>query len=196
MYQSEKDHPAYKIFHWLFDVVIPSAFTRSEEEIERYGMTSTGNRAYDAELAGERTKVMLTIAELATKASQGCPIQLVNPDNAAVIADLIAEYMRVWATEVEQQFGHLDPEYVRTLDEYKVREKDVLILEEFAALVQPVKDSLPKAFKPNSLIDRIRQLSWRTTTQTTTAPLVGLDAPTALSSSLSGGPVRGTAKWR
>ena len=197
-YKSEKDTPAYKLFHWLFEVYIPAAYTRSEEELALYGHTSTGNKRYDAELANEKTKVMLPVSDMAMKAQMGCPMQLANPKNAAVIRDLIHEYMQVWADDLEYQYGHLDPERVRELDAYKAREKDILIFEEFAKVVAPVADALPVAYQPNSLLARIRQLGQKRPEgqPSTQPPRVDLNAPTPLGNSLTGGPVRGTAKWR
>lgn len=199
-YASEKEHPAYKIFHWLFEVLVPQAYTFSESELALYGHTSSGNKHYDAQLAGEKTRVMWSISRMAVAASNGCPMILVKPTDAPKIHQLIMEYMEVWQHDLEVKFGWMSLEEIRNNEEYRELESDILTLEAFAEIIHPVAASnVPKGLQANSLLARLRAIGVSVqpgSTNTVERPVVSVDAPTAFNNSLSGKPARGTARWQ
>lgn len=198
-YKSEKEHPAWKIFHWLFEIYVPAAFTHNPDAISAFGMQSSGNTNYDTLLAGEKTKVMWPISKMAQQAENGCPICLIDPSNAETIHSVIMEYLEVWSSDIEDEFGHLSLEEIRASEKYQKREKDVQVLEAFAEFVYPVaKSNVPKALQPNSLLARLRGLSvFKQPDQApTTRNVVSATAPTTATTSIVGGQRRGTARWQ
>lgn len=197
-YVSEKEHPAYKIFHWLFEVFVPQAYTFSEAELSLYGHTSSGNKHYDSQLANERMRVMWPISKMATAANNGCPMCLAKPTDAPKIHQLIMEYMEVWQRDLETKFGWMSLEDIRNNAEYKELEADILILESFAEIVHPVAASnVPKGLQANSLLARLRSIGVSVHGgPAVQRPVVSVDAPTAFNESLSSKPARGTARWQ
>lgn len=200
VYKSERDHPAFKIFNWLFEIFVPQAFTIDLAVADQFGTPTTGDRAYDGELARENTRVMWPISKMAMKANDGCPIVLAKPADATKIHGLIMEYLEVWAEDMELELNYLTPEEVKGNPKYIQREKDMELLEAFAEIVHPVaKSQIPVAMRANSLGARLRALGSRITDnrdKTTHSPTVAVDAPTALSANVSGGSSRGAKRWR
>jgi len=199
-YASEQEHPAYKIFNWLFEIWVPQAFTIELDEAIRFGTPTTGDKAYDAELAKELTRVMWPISKMATKVNDGANITLSKPADALKIHGIIIEYLQCWADELEGELSYLSPEQVRGNPIYVEREKDMQILQGFADLVHPVaKSQMPAQLQPSSLGGRLRALGGLINDNYSAAqqpPVASAQAPTALSEGAKTRTGRGAARWR
>lgn len=199
VYANEKDHPAYKIFNWLFQIFVPQAFTVDLEQASRFGTPTTGDRQYDAELANEFTRVMWPISTMAVKSNDGCVIRLAKLEDAQKIHALVMEYLECWADEIELELNYLTKDEVAGNERFQKREADMLILEQFADVIYPVaRSNMPKALRSNSLGDRLRALGSRINVNrdlATQEPVAAIDAPTALSINANGRSSRGAKRW-
>lgn len=199
-YATEQEHPAYKIFHWLFEIWVPQAFTVELDDAIRFGTPTTGDKAYDAELAKELTRVMWSISKMAMKVNDGAPITLATPSDAMKIHGIIVEYLQCWADELEHELAYLTPEQVRGNPIYVEREKDMAVLQGFADLVYPVaKSQMPAQLQPSSLAGRLKALGGRINDNYGAAqqpPVASAEAPTALSEGAKMRTGRGAARWR
>lgn len=93
-YKSEKDTPAYRLFHSFFDVSIPAAFVRTESDQAMFGYLSTGDAVHDNQNAHGHVKVMRTIPTLAELLDLEVEINVVRPEKQIPIMEaLIREHI-------------------------------------------------------------------------------------------------------
>ena len=95
-----KDNPkhtaAYKIFHYNFEVTIPSMYLYSERYLDVFGMETSGDTSIDEGYATAPTRAYLTIAAMATYHNEGADIGLINPEDSLRIYNYVNEHLTEW----------------------------------------------------------------------------------------------------
>lgn len=188
---NEKKTPAYKVFHWQFQVILPAAYAIPEQDIMTFGTLTTGNKKMDADYANEAVTTYRTIAELTKLYSEGCRITLVNPrEDSPKIYDLVQLLLRDWADDFNKGFSV----HRKTEEETKRMQsviKDIELLEAFAEMMYPAaKRVMPAITKSSSLAAKLSQLSSFKLTlsrqgSTETAPAVDKAAPSPFNDNLT-----------
>lgn len=162
MYETEKDHPGYRVFHEVYDVLIPKLYARSQKEMEVFGTYTTGDRSYDQELEFENVRTVRTIFQLAELQQLGARIELVRATDSIAMYNLIMEYARVWTSSVEKIGLVSDLEKFMQTEDYIKQAADMELLTEFASILKPHAElRLPAALNANSAMGKFKLLQQR-----------------------------------
>lgn len=124
----DPESPVFRIFHQLFNVIMPVMQVRSIEDIQQRGMVASGDARYDAAMKAERGFYWQTIAQLVEFHRKAVAIRLVKPTDAAVIYELVQAHLEDWAQAMKHSFN------IRT-DQVMI--DDLLAMEAFAQAVYP-----------------------------------------------------------
>lgn len=195
-FKSEHDHPGWRVFHNVFDVILPKIFVRSVEDIQQFGAYTTGDNSYDRDLEYEDVRTVRTIAQLAQLAELGATITLVKPTDSVLIYNLIIEYARIWSREVETLGLVRDLDTYMETEEFISIEQDMSKLIAFADIIKPhATRNLPNALLPNSAMGRFKLLKSRLGNAPEAAKIDAAvlkpDAPTLLTNSGAARRIRG-----
>ena len=87
---------AFKIFHYIYICLMPAMYLHSDDELENYGVVTTGDRDHDRAMANELTTVQLTISRIAELTDEGVPITLTRPEDSATIYKILQEHLDDW----------------------------------------------------------------------------------------------------
>lgn len=110
-YDTEYETPAYKIFHELIDCRVPAKALVTEEQLTRFGRTTTGDREMDEYLFNRPTNVMLPLVKIMAIALEGYSVSFLNQDDYKRAHDWIAEHLFIWRTWAQQRnFTKMPPE--------------------------------------------------------------------------------------
>lgn len=88
--------PAFKIFHFWWYIIVPQSAMYNVNDYEYFGIPTTGQRDWDLALANEKHQRAVTIAEMAQLVTDGVPLTLNDPNDAAKIYKLIGEHLTDW----------------------------------------------------------------------------------------------------
>lgn len=91
-----KQSPAFKLFHWYFQCLVPANVTYDVNDFEYYGIATTGDPDWDACLSTARTDRSYTAADMAAVISAGAPLSLSDPRDATAIYMMIFEHLCDW----------------------------------------------------------------------------------------------------
>ncbi len=89
------------IFERKYEVKIKKIDNMSVEEIELYGMYSTGMGDYDSELNNELIVRWLSINEMVEYFKRGKPFRIVNVKDTEEIYDFIHKYLLSWKERLQ-----------------------------------------------------------------------------------------------
>lgn len=105
--QQELDHQ--KILNIIFDrkyeVRIKKIDNMSVEEIEFYGMYSTGDKEYDNELNNEIITRWMSINEMVEYFKRGKPFSIVDPKYTQEIYDVVHQYLLHWKDRLQNSLN-------------------------------------------------------------------------------------------
>lgn len=158
-YKTEKDTPAYKIWHWHFSVSVPNIFLRTLEEMEEEGIYISGHDDIDQSLAEQQTATTRTIHQLAVLLEEGCEPYLLNPDSDnQAIYSLIVEHLKDWADEFNKTNGRMFGNK-RSKEVMGVIMEDLQLLESLALHIHETGiKPIPVALgKPSGLLEQLQQ---------------------------------------
>lgn len=106
MRQDNPNHsPAYKIFHYNFEVTIPTIYLYSPEYLKTFGLSSSGDKRVDEGQVMAPTRAHLTIAAMAEYHDEGASIGLINPEDSARIYTYISQHLRDWKDSVSRDIN-------------------------------------------------------------------------------------------
>lgn len=100
--------PAYKIFHYNFEVTIPAMYLYSPEYLKTFGLTSSGDKTIDEGQALAPTRAYLTIAAMAEYHDEGATIGLINPKDSVRIYTYIKQHLMDWRDVFRRDFNRRD----------------------------------------------------------------------------------------
>lgn len=156
MYNSEHEHPGYRVFHDVFDVKLQKLFTYDEDEKSFY---TTRDTSYDTELEYELVSTVRTVYQLAKLSERGAQIILKRPTDSIQIYNLIMEYSRVWTEAIQARGIVQEISIYMETDEFKQQQQDIELLQTFAQEIQPhAQTQLPNDLRVNSAMGRFRLL--------------------------------------
>lgn len=189
--RAERDTPAYKVFHWLFEVMLPTAYAIPEADITTFGTVTSGNRKLDIENANDLTHTYRTISQLTKLFDQGCKIILVNPGRDSVkIYNLVQLLLKDWADDFNAGFNiHLNTEKETARMQAVIT--DIELLENFCAIMYPAaKRVMPNITKSNSLAAKLAtfsnfKLKFSEQQSSNTPPTLGKTAPSPFTDNLT-----------
>jgi len=87
---------AREIFHRMFNVSIPEIYFHSQEEIDLFGMPTSGNKGVDETVLNSPRFTYLSIAGLTEFYDEGAPITFSKPSDTVMIYQLIQEHLSDW----------------------------------------------------------------------------------------------------
>lgn len=157
-YASEEDTPAYKIFHWNWEVIIPNFYLRSIEDMDKNGVYTSGHSDIDESQAKISTRTTRTIAEMAELHQSGCNIILgENARDAPKIFKICYDHLQDWGHELNDTsikfYKNIDDERAE-----RVKGELALIAEFMEFIYSKGIKPIPKKFQANSVIDRFMNL--------------------------------------
>lgn len=85
------------IFEPIFMVRVPAEALRSEDDVRLFGTPTTGNKRMDAALSTRMTTAYMNIARMATLASQGYSVAVVNHNDCKTIYEYTQNHLDAWA---------------------------------------------------------------------------------------------------
>lgn len=137
--QKEKT-PAFKIFHFFYEVIIPQHHLYSNDYLKEFGIPTSGDSAVDKEMANSPTYARKTIAQLAELVSEGASITLSNPEDSVQIYETIQAHLKQWNDKISRSPVDIKPPL-----------EDLRLLDELAGLVFQVarrymKESVPEGY--------------------------------------------------
>jgi hypothetical protein len=98
----EEHSAAYKLFHYPYMFYVPRNETFDENDTEYFGRVSTGNEAWDLQLASAMEPVYMTPAEAAEFAGRKVRVDIHDPKDAVVIYRMLADHLNDWHRVVTQ----------------------------------------------------------------------------------------------
>lgn len=140
---AEKNTPAYKLFHEVFNVSIPNAFVRSDKDQQMYGYVSTGDATHDHQNAMMHVRVCRTVPVLAELYQMGVDVNVLTPEiqvpqMCKLITDHVESLLELYNSSQNQTFVEAE------FDTPELRQ-DIETLEHFLAWLQDrPRDLLPK----------------------------------------------------
>lgn len=153
-YESEKDTPAYKLFHWSWPVIIPVIYLRTIDEMEYQGVYTTGHQDIDESLAGQSVATTRTLAQLAELLDQGCDIILEDKVNQATrMYPIIMEHLKDWGEYLNREGARFN----NSIEDEVIGQviEDIAKLEGFLKFIHAVAiKPAPKRFVPGSLVEK------------------------------------------
>jgi hypothetical protein len=109
MYSDEQEKEHLQILDIIFDrkyeIRIKKIDNVSVEEIEFYGMYSTGDKDYDDSLNNEIITRWMSISEMVEYFKRGKPFSIANPANTQEIYDVIHKYLLSWKARLENSLN-------------------------------------------------------------------------------------------
>lgn len=118
---------AIEIFNRMFNVSIPEIYFHSQEEIELFGMPTSGNKDVDEATRNSPRFTYLSIAGLTEFFDEGAPITFVHPSDTVVIYQLIQEHLSDWDWILKNYHNGAAPP-----------KEDLYKLDEFAKAIHPM----------------------------------------------------------
>lgn len=91
-----KQTPAFKLFHWYYQCLVPANATYDDNDLEYFGIPTTGDQDWDAALSSANTDRAFTAADMATMVTYGSPLSLLDPRDAVPIYLTIFEHLCDW----------------------------------------------------------------------------------------------------
>lgn len=168
------------IFDDRYMIRVPSFATRSELEIELFGVVHTGNDDVDRGHLDEIVTVMWSIERMVEASKRGIPIRVVNPKDSQKMFEAINKHLQAWRNYKEvginintipyddlialDQFAGFLYEYVKfdygvkppkeetTLDRY-LKELNFLNRDNIAQILEPpvTRKPTPKTWKEEDI---------------------------------------------
>lgn len=109
MYPTQQDQEHQKILNIIFDrkyeVRIKKIDNMSVEEIEFYGMYSTGDKEYDDHLNNEIITRWMSINEMVEYYKRGKPFSIFDPKNTEEIYDVVHQYLLHWKNKLQNSLN-------------------------------------------------------------------------------------------
>lgn len=132
------------IFDDLYMIRVPVFATRSELELQLFGVVRTGNPYVDQGHLDEIVTVMWSIERMVEAAKKGVPIRVLKFNDAKTMFENITRHLRAWKNYKE--YG---------ININKIPYDDLIALDEFAGrLYENVKYDYAEAPKPETTLDR------------------------------------------
>jgi hypothetical protein len=105
--EQEKEHVRILdiIFERKYEIRIKKIDNMSIEEIEFYGMYSTGDKDYDESLNNEIITRWLSINEMVEYFKRGKPFSIVDAKNTEEIYEVIHKYLLSWKSRLENSLN-------------------------------------------------------------------------------------------
>lgn len=132
------------IFDERYMIRVPAFATRTELEIQLFGVVRTGNPYVDQGHLDEIVTVMWSIERMVEASKKGIPIRVILFKDAKTIFESITRHLRAWQNYKE--YG---------ININKIPFDDLISLDEFASMIyEHVKFEYVEAPKPETSLDR------------------------------------------
>lgn len=96
MTQPAEHTPAFKIFHYYYEVYVPQYALYGENYLQDYGFPTTGNRETDRAMANQRTLCQLTLAQMAEHIDNGISVILADPTKSMELYEIVNKHLIEW----------------------------------------------------------------------------------------------------
>lgn len=148
-----KHTPAYKIFNYYWECIIPQHHLYSKDYIKTFGVPTSGNKEMDRVFANSNCNARLTIAEMAIVFDNGANITLKHQEQSADIYQIIIDHLVSWRKQVTDSQGRIDVplDDLEKLDRLaaevfkiaKYYKKDNFEASNFLRKIQKIKNAVP-----------------------------------------------------
>lgn len=118
-----KQSPAYKIFHYHWDISLPHMYVYTDDYMRQSGVVQTGDAAYDNRLPNTMVGGRYTIAQMAKLMDEGATLRLDRPEDAKAIYDIINEHLERWSDSLNK---------TNSFDLKKAPENDLMLFSQLA----------------------------------------------------------------
>ena len=98
----EQKPTSYYIWEPLFRCRVPQLQTTSKEYLRHFGMPTTGNDAYDKDLANQLIDTAIPIAKMVEYFTKGIPVYIVKQADVKTIYEYIENHLLAWKRQLEQ----------------------------------------------------------------------------------------------
>lgn len=95
-----KQSPAFKLFHWHYQCIVPANATYDVNDLEYFGIPTTGDRDWDLQMSSADTDRSYSAADMAAMVANGAPLSLLDPRDAVAIYLTIFEHICDWRDHV------------------------------------------------------------------------------------------------
>lgn len=126
----DRDSTGYKLFKTLFHCRVKAKHLIDLEHAANYGMPTTGDDDYDAELGETLTDVYLPISDIAELNHDGVDVMIVEHSAVIRLYELINDHLEWWENKFRTMF-YIDP------DRLKRVKRDIEILGRLSDAVYP-----------------------------------------------------------
>jgi len=136
---------AWYLFNKMFRCRVGNLDSMSADYVRYYGMPTSGDPAYDEQVAKELVDRYLTIDDMMAYAKRGVAVEVNKPEDTKVIYEIISNHLVAWKNQLEHQLGKPDPELV----------EDLIRMDNFANIIYAhakyhfAPDTLDSAFARN-----------------------------------------------
>lgn len=107
--RSEVVNTTSLIFDCLFPCIVPYHATRSIEEMRVRGLHHSGVREIDSRFHKQRTRVMLSIADMVGKYREGIAVAVVEPNDVPKIYEYVQKHLFAWTDYMESAAVNMKP---------------------------------------------------------------------------------------
>jgi hypothetical protein len=118
-----KQSPAYKIFHWFWDIALPHMYVYTDDYMRQTGVVQSGDAVYDSRLPNTMVGGRYTIAQMAALMDEGATIRLDRPEDSKAIYDIINQHLENWSNSLNR---------TNSFDLKKAPENDLMLLSQLA----------------------------------------------------------------
>lgn len=124
VFPSRDQHtPAFKIFHYYIDVVLPASYAYENKYI-REGMPIIKDKNEMAEHLSEPVRCKKTVNEMIELYKRGCQITFVKPEDTVKVYEWLNEHL----LDVRTRVGN-------TMQTNKIPLDDLMVMDEFARII-------------------------------------------------------------
>lgn len=115
--------PAYRLFHFKYEIQAPRRYLMSRFELEVIGMPMTGDPELDADPDGGMDRGMVNVMDMAKIYDRGAKFIITNSDEAILIYRDIQEHLTNWYNGLDEfQYRNRCPLYSLELFEQLAQE--------------------------------------------------------------------------
>lgn len=101
----EQRGTAYWIFEELFVCQIPYIQMLDLEELQEYGMPTSGDASYDYGTANEMRQIMIPISEMVKYYAKGVQVYVVDPADTKRIYERISDHLIAWKEKLSKSLN-------------------------------------------------------------------------------------------
>lgn len=116
----EQRSAAWHIWNELYQVMVPYIQMLTIEELQEYGMPTSGVPSYDYGTANEMRQIMIPIAQMVVYYHRGTQVYVCNKEDTKRIYERISDHLNEWKLELTKSLniGEAPLEDLKLMDQF------------------------------------------------------------------------------